>query len=334
MLSLVTGATGLIGSHLVEALLLRGEQVRAFVRPTSNLKPLRDLGVDVRIGNLRDNAALMSAAQGVNRIFHCAALVADWGDPAAFQEANVLGVRNVLAAATRVKVAKFVHLSTSDVYGFPGRPVEEPEKPSPRGYSYSDSKIEGEALVAHHHKTVGLPACILRPATVYGPRARLLVSGIVEAIRRRRMVFIDEGHHGAGLTYVGNVVDALILAGDDPASVGQVYNISDGSDVTWRQYLDALSAICQVPPIAKSYPRNRAMTLATLYEGWYRLRGRTERPPLTRLSVELMGTDQSISIAKAQRELGYHPRVTFEEGMRHVRDWLLQTGVLGDGFFA
>lgn len=333
MLSLVTGATGFVGSHLVEALVLRGEQVRAFVRPTSQMRPLRDLGVDVRIGSLRDNATLMAAAQGADRIFHCAALVSDWGDPIAFQEANVHGVRNMLAAATRARVQRFVHLSTSDVYGFPGRSVDESEPLSPRGFAYADSKIEGESLVWSHYKRVGLPICVIRPATVYGPRATLLVGGIVEAIRKRRMVLIDEGRHNAGLTYIGNLVDALILAADHPSSVGQAYNISDDSQVTWREYVDALSDICQVPRTIRSYPHNRAFVLATLYEGAYRLLGRTDRPFLTRLLVELMGTDQNVSIDKARQQIGYRPRVSFEEGIRYTGDWLRQSGVLGDGFF-
>jgi nucleoside-diphosphate-sugar epimerase len=333
MLSLVTGATGFVGSHLVEALTLRGEQVRALVRPTSQARPLRDLGVDVRVGTLRDNATLMAAAEGVDRLFHCAALAADWGDPIAFQEANVHGVRNVLAAATRARVQRFIHLSTSDVYGFPGRGVDESAALSPRGFAYTDSKIEGETLVWSHHKRVGLPVCVIRPVTVYGPRAALLVGGVVEAIRKRRIILIDEGRHIAGLTYVGNLVDALILAADSPASVGQAYNISDGSQVTWREYIDTLSVICQVPQTTRSYTHNKAIALATLYEGAYRLLGRTDRPLLTRLLVELMGTDQDFPIDKARQQLGYRPRVSFAEGMRYTGDWLRQTGVLGDGFF-
>ncbi len=333
MLNLVTGATGFIGSHLVEALLLRGEQVRAFVRPTSNARSLRALGVEVRIGTLRDNASLVAAAEGADRIFHCAALVSDWGDPMAFQEANVNGVLNVLAAATRAKVSKFIHLSTSDVYGFSGRPMDESEALSPRGFPYADSKIEGERLVWNHYRRVGLPVCVIRPATVYGPRGTLLVSGLVEAIRKRRLFFIDEGRHIAGLTYVGNLVDALILAADSPASVGQAYNISDGTDITWKQYIDALSDLCQVPRITRSYSHSRAYLMATFYEAWYRLLGRSERPPLTRWFVEMMGTDQIFPIEKARRELGYRPRVSFEEGIRYTGDWLRQVGILGDGFF-
>lgn len=322
MLNLVTGATGLIGAHLVEALIVRGEQVRALVRPTSQAKRLRELGVELRIGTLMDNATLMAAAKGADRVFHCAALVSDWGVDEDFTQTNVRGTHNVVAAAIRAEVRKFVYLSTTDVYGFPGRPALESERHSPRGLAYCDSKIEAENLLWNQFKRVGLPVVMIRPATVYGPGARLLVAEIIAALRRRRMSLIEEGRHIAGLTYVGNLVDALLLAADNDASSGQAYNISDGSRVTWREYINALADVADLPHPTRSYSHSTASTLATLWEGYYHLLGRTQRPPMTRLMVELMGTDQDFPIAKAQRELGYRPRVSFEEGIRHTADWL------------
>ncbi len=327
MLNLVTGATGLIGSHLVEALLARGERVRALVRPTSDTARLRELGVELRIGGLNDNATLMSAAQGVDRIYHCAGLVQDYGPPEAFEQANVSGVRNILAAATRAEVSRFIYLSTTDIYGFPGRPTTENERPSPRGIAYTDSKIEGESLVWNHRRRVGLPTIILRPATVYGPGSRQLVVGLVEQLRHRQLPWIDEGRHVAGLTYVGNLVDLMLLAADKEEAVGQVYNVADGSSVTWADYVGRLASIAELPPPRKSYPYRRAYTLATLWENWYSLRGRTDRPPLTRLMVELMGTDQLFPITKAERELGFVPRVTLDQGMRAVANWMKRNGL-------
>lgn len=327
MLNLVTGATGLIGSHLVEALLARGERVRALVRPTSNAARLRELGVELRIGGLNDNATLMSAAQGVDRIYHCAGLVQDYGPPEAFEQANVSGVRNILAAATRAEVSRFVYLSTTDIYGFPGQPTTENERPSPRGIAYTDSKIEGESLVWNHRRRVGLPTVILRPATVYGPGSRQLVVGLVEQLRRRQLPWIDEGRHVAGLTYVGNLVDLMLLAADKEEAVGQAYNVADGSNVTWADYIGRLANIAELPTPRKNYPYRRAYTLASFWENWYSLRGRTDRPPLTRLMVELMGTDQLFPITKAERELGFVPRVTFDQGMRAVANWMKRNGL-------
>lgn len=334
MLNLVTGATGLVGSNLVQALLARGEQVRALIRPTSRAGSLRQLGVDIRVGSLNDNPALMSAAKGVDRIFHCAALVSDWGTLADFEQTNVSGVRNILAAATRAQVSRFVYISTTDVYGFPGRPTIESERPSPRGFDYADTKIQGEGLVWNHHRRVGLPTTIVRPATVYGPRAQLLVTGVIRALQRRRMVLIDHGEHLSGLTYVGNLVDALVLAAESDKAIGQAYNVSDGTDVTWKQYSDALADLVSVPRASRNYSHDVALVMATFWEGYYRLVGRNERPPMTRLMVELMGTDQSFPIEKAREELGYQPRVMMAEGMQYIGDWIRQTGLLGESQLA
>ncbi len=328
MLNLVTGATGFVGSHLVEALVLRGEKVRALVRPTSHTQVLRRLGVELRIGNLSDNATLIAAMQGVDRVFHCAALVSDWGPEEDFRLANVSGVRSVLAAATSARVGRLIHLSTSDVYGFPGRPAFETEHPSPRGFPYADSKIEGEALVWNHYQNVGLPICILRPATVYGPRSSLTVMALIEALRNRRTVLIDHGRHVAGLTYVGNLVDAMILAADQEASIGQTYNVSDDSPITWRQYIDALAELAEVPRPTRSLSHTPAALLASFWESYYRMTGRTERPPWTHWMVELLGTDQIFPSDKIKRELGYRPRVSFEQGIRYTGDWLHQNHLL------
>jgi nucleoside-diphosphate-sugar epimerase len=331
VLSLVTGATGFIGGHLVDTLVLRGEEVRALVRPTSRAQRLRELGVDVRIGTLQDNATLIAAAKGVNRIFHCAALVSDWGTLEDFEQANVQGVRNILAAATRANIARFIHLSATDIYGYPGRPVDESERPSPRGFPYSDTKLEGETLVWNHHRRVGLPVCVIRPATVYGPRCQALGSEIIRALRERRMVMIDEGRCVAGLTYVGNLVDALMLAADNPAAIGQAYHITDGSQVTWREYVDALADLAELPRTTRSYSHNAAFMRATVLEYLNQFLGRNQRPALTRTLVERRGTDQDFPIDKAKRELGYRPRVSFAEGIRHTGDWLRREGFLAFG---
>jgi len=328
MLSLVTGATGPVGSHLVDALLLRGERVRALVPPSRSTHRLRELGVETRVGNLADSATLNFATRGVDCVFHCAEMGGDWGLPGDFRQANVHVLRQVLAAATRAKVPKFVLLSTTDVYGFPSRPVTESERPSPRGFPYSDSKIEGESLAWNHYNRVGLPICVIRPSSTYGPRCQLLVVALLKALQKRSLVMIDGGNHVAGLTYVGNLVDALMLAADSQASVGQAYNISDGSKVTWRNYICALADLCELPHPTRSRSHSMAYALASLWESYYRLLGRTEHPPLTRMMVELMGTDQGFPIDKAMSDLGYRPRVSFDEGISHVRGWLRRTGVL------
>jgi len=120
----------------------------------------------------------------------------------------------------------------------------------------------------------------------------------------------------------------MLLAADSDASVGQAYNVSDDSRVTWKEYLDALADLAGVPRCTKSMPHWRAFAMATVWETLYHLLGRTDRPPMTRLMVEWMGTDQSFPIDKIRRELGYQPRVGFEEGIRYTGDWLRQEDVI------
>ena len=325
MKSLVTGATGLVGGHLVDALLLRGEEVRAFARPSSDVAALRQRGVQVYLGNLTDQASVAAATEGVDRVFHCAELSRDWGPAIGFQQANVDGVRSVLGAATRVG-ARFVFLSTTQVYGFPGTPADESVSPSPRGFGYADSKIEAEALVRARHRAVNLHTVILRRGTVYGPRATRSVLAVIDGLRDHTLRLYDGGEHVAGLTYVGNLVDAMILAGDKDEASGRIYNITDGSEVTWREYIVALADALQLPRPEKNQARWLAHLVASFWEGYYRATGRNERPPMTTANVEVMGTDQIYPIDRARRELGYAPRVALEEGIERTIEWLREAG--------
>ena len=246
--NLVTGASGFLGSHLAEALVARGERVRALVRPTSQIAHLQSLGVELAYGDLTDEHSLRRALEGIERVYHCAALVADWGASwAAFRAANVTGLRSLLDAASAVGVRRFVHVSTSDVYGYPDHPVDETAPYRLRGWPYGDTKIAGEQLVWAYYHEHGLPITVVRPVTVYGPRSIPFVVEIVALLRRGSMAYIGGGRKPAGLGYVTNVVDLLLRAADSERSLGQAYNASDGSNVTWRQYVGRLAEIVGAP---------------------------------------------------------------------------------------
>ncbi len=125
MKNLVTGGSGFLGSHLVEALVARKETVRALVRPTSQTAHLESLGVELVHGDLGDAQSLRTAVEGVEHIYHCAALASDWGTWEQFRATNVDGVRNLLEATVEADVSKFIHVSTTDVYGHPDHPADE-----------------------------------------------------------------------------------------------------------------------------------------------------------------------------------------------------------------
>jgi len=326
MRNLVTGGSGFLGSHLVEALVARGEEVRALVRPTSRTAHLANLDVELAYGDLGDAECLKAAARGVQRIYHCAALAADWGTWEAFRAANGTGVRNLLETAVAAGVSKFVHVSTTDVYGHPDYPADESAPYRLRGWPYSDTKIEGERLVWAYHREHGLPVTVVRPVNIYGPRSTTFVVEIVELLKSGSMIHVGDGRKPAGLGYVTNVVDVLLRAADSEKSTGQAYNASDGSDVTWRQYVDRLAHIVGVPRPRLVIPRRLAYMAGWAMEKIYGALRLRSRPLLTRMVAELFGTDQGFPIDKARRELGYEPQVDFDEGMRRVEAWLHEAG--------
>ncbi len=328
MKNLLTGGSGFLGSHLVETLVARGEMVRALVRPTSNITHLRRLGVELVYGDLNDLPSLRAAVRDIDRLYHCAAFVSDWGTWGTFRAANVTGVRNLLEAAREAAVGKFIHVSSTDVYGHPDAAVDETAPCRRRGWPYGDTKIEAEHLVWTYYRRHGLPITVVRPATIYGPRSPTLVLQIVELLQRGRMVRIAKGNKPAGLAYVCNVVDVLLRAAETQSSVGQAYNASDGSDITWRQYVDRLAEIAGVRSPRVAIPYRLAYLTGWAMEKMYGALRLEQRPLLTRMAVELFGTSQGFSIHKARQELGYEPQVDFDEGMRRVELWLRQTGIV------
>jgi nucleoside-diphosphate-sugar epimerase len=327
--NLVTGGSGFLGSHLVEALLARGESVRALVRPASLLAGLEGLGVELATGDLTAPPSLQAACRGVDRVYHCAALAADWGYSwETFRAANVIGTGSLLQAALDAKVSRFIHVSTSDVYGYPDAPVDETAPHRLRGWPYGDTKIEAEQLVwAFYHKH-GLPVTVVRPASIYGPRSNSFVLQILELLRSGSLVHIGKRGKPAGLAYVGNVVDVLLRAAGSEGSVGQAYNASDGSSISWRQYADRLAKIVGEPAPRLAVPYRPALGAGWLMERIYGSLRIETRPLLTRMAVELWSTDQGFPIDKARRELGYEPEVDFEEGMRRVEAWLREVRVI------
>lgn len=319
---LVTGATGFIGSHLVEKLLSNKAQVRALVRKTSNKQLLEKLEVELVEGDILDKGSLRKALEGIDIVFHCAALVTDWAKRKDFYDSIVRGTENVLGAAYEAKAKRFIYLSSCEVYGNPGKDNIAEDFPCVTGqHPYTDSKIIAEKSVWKYQEK-GLPSVILRPATIYGPRCEYLLKEIALMVKANRMILIDHGRAKARLCYVDNLADALLLAATNEKAVGQVFNVSDGSRTTWKEFVDKIAQILESPSPRFSISYRTAYFIAVIMElfaGIFRMK---RRPPVTKMAVRLTGTDEYFSIERIKRELGFVPRVGFEEGMERTGKWL------------
>jgi nucleoside-diphosphate-sugar epimerase len=324
---LVTGASGFIGGALARRLSGEGRAVRCLVRPSSDTTALDPLGVELATGALEDTASLHRAAAGCEQVVHCAAMVSDWGTVAEIEAANVAGTRNVLGAARAAGTRRFVHISSTDVYGHAG-PWPLGEDATPRGFAnwYAQTKLEAERALRRERGADMPELVILRPATVYGPGSREVVGEIARAILAHRMLLVDRGRTNAGLCYVENLIDAVLLALDAPAASGETFNVSDELDVTWARFTADLAEGLGARPVSLSIPYPLALALARGLEGVYRLArgvsGLEIAPLLSRQAVQVLGREQGFSTAKVRAMLGWEPRVSYEDGLRETLAWL------------
>jgi ornithine--oxo-acid transaminase len=327
---LVSGATGFIGGHLVQRLVREGLQVRCLVRAdsdTSLLDGLDGLDVEIAVGDLTDAGSLTRAAEGCRHVFHCGALVSDWATAEEIRRINVGGTRNLLQASVDASVQRFIHFSSTDVYGHPGGTAIGESYTATRFRNwYSETKLAAEAEVRRVGRAHELEAVILRPATVYGPRSTDVIGGIARAIRDGTMLLIDSGRAVAGLSYVDNLIDAAILALHHEAAPGQAFNVTDGLAVTWKQFVDGLAEGLGCSPVRWSLPYWMANSIGVSLEHGYRLLRRATHvstaPLLSRQAVQVLGTNQDFSNRKARELLGWEPRVAYEAGLEATLAWL------------
>lgn len=327
---LVTGASGFLGGRLAQVLAAQGEQVTVLARPTSDLRHLNPKngaglrGLRVVQGSLTERGPLLEAVRDATHIFHCAAASTDWALPQVYLESNVRGTEALLLAAREAsRLQRFVHVSTTDVYGYPAIPCEESGDLSDVGLPYNRTKILAEKAVWREAREHGLPITVLRPATIYGPRGKAFVTDIAELLGKGQMAYIAGGRKTGGFLYVDNAVDATIAAARHSETQGKAYNLTDGTDVTWRQYISALAAGLGCKPPWINLPYRTAMAIAAAMEAPYRLLHLLPgRPLLTRHAVFLLGRDQEFPADRARADFGFVPRISMDEGVAQSVAWV------------
>ena len=251
----VTGAEGFIGSHLVEALLDSGHEVRALVQYNSfnSIGWLRELkqskGLEIVFGDIRDSESMISFADGAQSIFHLAALIAipySYKSPSSYVETNVLGTLSMLNAARRVQVERFIHTSTSEVYGT-ARTVPISEDHPLQGQSpYSASKIGADAIAHSFWASYGLPVVTLRPFNTYGPRQSLravIPTLLSQVIAGAETVSLGSTETTRDFTYVADTVSGFIAAGSTEGIEGETINLGTGYEISIAGLVDLVGEV-------------------------------------------------------------------------------------------
>ncbi len=315
----VTGGSGFIGGRLVRRLVEEGWRVRALTRSSRSSSVVESLGAEAVAGDLEDPDAMSEGAAGCSVTFHLAAHLGQWGSREDFERGNVTGTRHALEASERAGVGRFVHCSTEAVLlgGEPLVGVDEsaPRRPDSRSL-YAATKARAEEEVLRGGRKIA--TVVVRPRLVWGAGDTTLLPEILEAVRKGRFKWIGGGRHRTSTTHVDNVVEGLLLAAER-GEPGQVYFVTDGEPVVFRDFVSTLIASGGEEPPTGSLPAPVALaTAATSELAWRTLPLRGE-PPLTRLAYWLSAQECTIDITKARRDLGYEPVTSREDGLEEMR---------------
>lgn len=301
----VTGGSGFVGGRLIPALVARGVEVAALARSDGSARKVEALGATAVRGDLDDVAALAAGIRGCDVVFHCAAHTDQYDPVDVHMRVTVQGTKNVLAAADGVRV---VHVGTEAVLA-DGRPIIRADETRPfparpmGAYPLTKGLAEQAAVAAG--------AIVVRPRFIWGKGDTNVMPELVRAVTSGRFGWFSGGRYRTSTTHVDNVVEALLLAAEK-GRPGEVYFITDGEPVEFRDFITRLLATQGVDPGSRSVPHWVARTLVAL-TGWMK------RPPLTRMAFALMAHEVTVDDTKARRELGYAGRKTVAEGLAELR---------------
>jgi len=320
----ITGAGGLLGSHLAHALVERGHEVVGLFRPGADTRFLDHLGCRVVWGDVRQEAeALAPAMEGCDRLVHAAAQVYAGGSWPKVRETNVDGTRNTLTAARLAGVEHVVHVSTVAVYGGARGVVDEStpiDSPISHGDLYARSKREAEEVARGIEARRGLPVTIVRPSAVYGERDRLMAPAIARILRLPMVALLGPGRNALPVVYAGNVAVAISLVLEQCAG-GETFNISSDFPLTQRQLFEGLAEGLGRNPRIVSLPAP-VIRAATRVLGPLGLSAPGARHlPLERVIDLALGENPFPSIA-IRRALGWTPPHTHEDALVRTGGWL------------
>lgn len=332
MKSLVTGAAGFLGGHLIDMLLERGDDIRALVQPGQDTTHLQKLsGVEIYQGDLTNTTSLKRAVQGIQRVYNVAAKTGPWGPETLYQHVNVRGLSDLVLAAMEAGVQRIIHTSSITIYGHNLQGIITEDAPYyTEDNPYSRSKIAGEQLLARLVQNHHAPVVIVRPGWIYGPRDYASFSRFVRLVASGKGFLLGDGKNIVPMVYVRDVAQSLIKAGDAGLkTIGRAYTIVNDQRVTQSEYLNTIAEMIQKPHISRSIPFAPVHSIARCTEMLWRILDprRKVSPPLSSYGVALLGRSQQFSIDRARHELGFFPVFDIQHGIAEGVEWYLKQSI-------
>jgi len=317
---LVTGATGFVGSHLVQALLRRGDEVRIVVRSDARARSLAAAGAQVIVGDLGDLSTMRGVTEGIEVVFHMVSAMR--GSDAVFEKVDVLGTQWLLSEAERTGVRRFVYPGTLAAYALAPQPdgatLNEQsafDEPTLLG-SYARAKARAEEALLSMQRRGKLEGVIVRLGLTCGAGTDVLPAHVCRVVSPNLVILFGDGSVPLPLTIVDNAVDALILAATVPGISGEAFNIVDDDVLTQREYLDLYKVSTGSSPRVLRMPRAAYYTLGAVTE--LAAAARRKEPATTRYRVKSRLRRVRWDCSKAHRLLQWRPRIPLREGLAQI----------------
>ena len=326
--ALVTGATGLVGSHISERLLRDGWQVRALVRSEVAERDAAALGMEPMRGDALDAPAFTRAAKGADVIFHTAANITPRGGWESFRHLNIDGTRNAIGAA-EASGARLLQLSSVAVYGAETRyrvagertHEDTPLAPLPERAYYGRSKRESERLVLEAHAAGRIWATAVRPDVIYGRRDRQFVPRLAKLLKHGVAPVVGGGRAILAVVHAANVADGAVRAATSDVAGGRAYNLANDYDVSVEEFFrlagEGLGVRMHTLDIPEGFARGlfKFVKVGTKVVSGGRLR------VVSTASLDFITRDNPFTSERARRELGWKPDVHPSEGVPDAFRW-------------
>ena len=326
---LVTGATGFTGGHLTRALAAAGDQVRALVRSPEAVLPTLYKGsdpgrIEIVHGDVRDRDAMRAAADGVEVVYHIAAIYRQAGlREAEYRAVNATAVRTVIEAAKAGGARRVVHCSTVGVHGDVEHPPATEDAPLRPGDIYQHTKLEGEQIARDAGRETGIEVVIVRPTGIYGPGDRRLLK-LFRGVSRGQFVILGDGSIFYHLTYIDDLVEGFRLCGTVPAAAGGTYILAGGEVTTLNELTRLVAEVAGVPPPRLHLPVWPFWMAGAVCEAICTPFG--IEPPIYRRRVDFFTKSRAFDISRARRDLGYAPSIGLREGIARTLRWYREQG--------
>jgi len=324
MKALVTGGGGFLGLYIVEQLLQAGHSVSVYCR--GRYPTLDALGVATIQGDLRDVTSVSNACHGIDAVFHTAAIPGVWGDWNTYHGINTQGTLNFIAGCQAHGVQRLIYTSSPSVV-FDGSDHVDAEEslayPTKWLCHYPHSKALAEQAVLAANDNNQFRTVSLRPHLIWGPRDNHLIPRLIQKARAGRLRRVGDGTNVVSVAYVENAAAAHLQAErslrDSTTAAGKAYFINERDAVNLWDWINRLLLQASLPPVSRSLSQYAALRIGGVMEVFWKIMKLKGEPPMTRFVAAQLAGSHSYSIAAAERDFGYSPLVTVEEGLRRMQ---------------